>query len=147
MEARSCECSRDSASPEPDRSRDVKERTPRVDMAFVQERRSEIRLMCADMVQVHWKPPEGRSRRATALLEDISTSGACLQMESPIPLGSLIRWGSAGQHFEGVVRYCTYREIGYFVGVQFTEGTKWSKEDYQPQHLLDLERLKEQAGK
>jgi hypothetical protein len=39
------------------------------------------------------------------------------------------------------VRYCIYREIGYFVGVQFTAGSKWTRKQFEPQHLLDLERL------
>ena len=115
-----------------ERSGGVKERHNRVDMSFVQERRSEIRMMCADMVQVRWKTPGGRAMRATGLLEDISPSGACLQMERAIPLGTEIRWQSAGQAYEGAVRYCVYREIGYFVGVQFAGGVKWSREDINP---------------
>jgi hypothetical protein len=39
------------------------------------------------------------------------------------------------------VRYCAYREIGYFVGVQFDPACRWSKAHYRPQHLLDLEQL------
>ena len=116
-------------------------------MGFMQERRSEIRMLCADMVQVHWKTPAGKAERGMALLEDISVSGACLQLESAIPLGSEIRWETAGQEFEGSVRYCVYREIGHFVGVQFAGGTKWSRQAYQPQHLLDLERLIDRARK
>ena len=104
-------------------------------------------MMCADMVQVRWKTPAGKARQGMALLEDISASGACLQMESAIPLGSEISWETAGQGFEGSVRYCVYREIGHFVGVQFAGGTKWSRKAYQPQHLLDLERLIERAKK
>jgi hypothetical protein len=113
----------------------------------VEERRSEIRMMCADMVQVRWKTPAGKAMRAAALLEDISSSGACLQMESPVPLGSQIHWEAAGQEFEGSVRYSIYREIGYFVGVQFASGKRWSRKAYRPQHLLDLERLKEHGKK
>jgi hypothetical protein len=109
----------------------------------MQERRSEVRLMCADMIQVRWVPPSGGSRHATALLEDISSSGACLQMESSVPAGSAIRWSSAGQEFEGFVRYCEYRDIGYFVGIEFRDGSKWSAHAYEPQHLLDLKDLAE----
>jgi hypothetical protein len=76
-----------------------------------------------------------------ALLEDISASGACLQVESGLPLGSEIVWASARQRFEGRVRYCVYREIGYFIGVEFEPQSKWSKKAYRPQHLLDLKKL------
>jgi hypothetical protein len=105
------------------------------------ERRSEIRMLCADMVEVHWSQRGARKQRATALLEDISSSGACLQFETPMPLGTQVRLNCSGEHFTGAVRYCIYREIGYFVGVQFTAGSKWTRKQFEPQHLLDLERL------
>src|SRR6476660_1368597 len=101
----------------------------------MEERRNEGRMLCADMVEVAWTEPLGRKRTATGLLEDISPSGACLQLEIPIPLGSRMRWYSPKQEFAGIVRYCNFREIGYFVGVEFAPGLKWSKQAYKPQHL------------
>ena len=98
-------------------------------------------MLCADLVEVCWTDRAGKKLRAMALLEDISPSGACLQVESSMPLGSEIVWGSPGQRFEGRVRYCTYREIGYFVGVEFDSRSRWSKKVYRPQHLLDLKKL------
>ena len=109
-------------------------------MRNMRERRSEVRLLCADMVEVSWRN-QGRSRRATALLEDISASGACLQLETAVPCGVEICWECPSQKFVGRVRYCTYREIGFFVGVEFEGGTRWSKQVYEPRHFLDLERL------
>ena len=41
----------------------------------------------------------------------------------------------------GTVRYCVYREIGYFVGVELEKTTLWSRKHYEPQHLLDLEEM------
>src|ERR1039457_3850029 len=79
----------------------------------MQERRSEVRMLCADMVEVCWKDQAGKARRATGLLEDISASGACLQMETDVPLEAEIHWESPQQAFAGRVRYCVYREIGY----------------------------------
>jgi hypothetical protein len=108
----------------------------------MKDRRSEPRLLCADVLQVHWKMPNGhKSRSATALLEDISTSGACLQMEEEVPVGSSIYWKSPNQEFGGRVRYCEYREIGFFVGVEFAPGSKWSQTSFEPQHLLDVNQL------
>jgi len=98
-------------------------------------------MLCADMVDVCWEDKKGRVQQVTGLLEDISASGACLQFETPVPLGVEIRWGSPKQQFTGRVQYCVYREIGYFVGVEFDSGSKWSKKTYKPQHLLDLQRL------
>jgi hypothetical protein len=102
----------------------------------MQERRLETRMMCADMIEVRWNQG-ARTRHTVALLEDISPSGACLQMEAPLQMGMRIHWETPQQKFSGTVCYCEYREIGYFIGVEFAPGTRWSEEDYQPQHLLD----------
>jgi hypothetical protein len=112
------------------------------------DRRSEHRLLCADLVEVEWKDKNGRKRRQLANLEDISPSGACLQLDTAVPLHTKIQIAAPGGDMEGVVRYCVYREIGYFLGVQF-EGTRWSKKDFTPQHLFDPRRLisKEQTDK
>jgi hypothetical protein len=112
-----------------------------------QERRSEARMLCADMLEVRWKDRIGKEHTATALLEDIASSGACLQLETPIPLGAEICWDSPRQFFAGYVRYCVYREIGYFVGVEFGKASRWSESTYRPQHLLDLERMVNSAKK
>jgi hypothetical protein len=116
-------------------------------MPVMPERRSEVRMMCADMLDVFWKDGTGRKRQAVGLLEDISKSGACLQMEAPLPLGAQIGWKSSRQEFTGHVRYCSYREIGYFVGVEFDFRSRWSKRTYRPRHLLDLQTLMAGAKK
>ncbi len=110
-------------------------------MFVMAERRSEVRMMCADMLDVQWKDAAGKKRNAVGLLEDISASGACLQLDAPLPLGSQVGWTCGSQEFTGHVRYCSYREIGYFVGVEFDFRSKWSKKVYRPQHLLDLRTL------
>ena len=98
-------------------------------------------MLCADMVEVRWKDRSGCGKRTTAILEDISSSGACLQVEAPIPLGVELRWDQPKQVFQGYVRYCVYREIGYFVGVEFDPSFKWTKKAFKPQHLLDPQTL------
>jgi hypothetical protein len=113
----------------------------------MQERRSEIRMLCADMVEASWTEPTGKPRRMTALLEDISPSGACLQLDAAVPLGVMLHWKSPKQTFTGRVRYCVYREIGYFVGVEFGPKSRWSRRTYKPQHLLDLQKLVDLAHK
>ena len=60
-------------------------------------------------------------------------------------LGSEIHWESPRQQFNGYVRYCVYREIGYFVGVEFTMASRWSRKMYKPQHLLNPQRLLDHA--
>jgi hypothetical protein len=43
------------------------------------------------------------------------------------------------------VRYCVYRDIGYFLGVEFEPGFRWSVRMFRPQHLLDPRRLVSRA--
>ena len=93
------------------------------------------------MVDVVWKDKGGRLRRGVANLEDISLSGACLQVEQPIPLQTDVRIAYPKGELMGKVRYCVYREIGYFLGVEFEPGHRWSSRHYRPQHLLDPRRL------
>ena len=113
----------------------------------MEERRTEVRMLCADMLEVFWKDSTGTKGKATALLEDISASGACLQVEAAIPLAAEVRWSSPKQEFKGHVRYCVYREIGYFVGVEFDSTVRWSTRRYKPQHLLNLQNLVTQGKK
>ena len=97
-------------------------------------------MMCADMVKVSWKEA-GKRRHVMALLEDIAESGACLQFELSVPVGVVVEWQSPKLEFRGTVRYCVYREIGYFVGVEFIASSKWSRSVYRPQHMFDPRRL------
>lgn len=103
--------------------------------------RSESRMLCADLVDIRWKDKTGRGRKTTAILEDISTSGACVQIEGPIPENTIVRICLPKGQLQGTVRYCVYREIGYFVGLQFAADTKWSRKEFQPEHMLDMPRL------
>jgi hypothetical protein len=98
-------------------------------------------MLCADLVDVRWRDKGGQSKRLIANLEDISLSGACLQVDNAIPMGSLVRITYPKGEFSGVVRYCHFREIGYFVGIQFEPGCKWSSKDFRPLHLLDPRKL------
>jgi PilZ domain len=101
------------------------------------DRRLETRMLCAEMVDVQWKDKSGRTRKGVANLEDISLSGACLQFDQPVPLHSDLRISYPKGELLGTVRYCVYHEIGYFLGIEFGPGCKWTEGEFQPQHLLD----------
>src|SRR6267378_2978302 len=103
--------------------------------------RSESRMLCADLVEIRWKDKTGRGRKATAILEDISASGACVQLDGPIPQNTVVKICHPKGQLQGAVRYCVYRDIGYFIGLQFEAGSKWSRRQFQPQHMLDMPRL------
>jgi hypothetical protein len=105
------------------------------------DRRFELRMLCADLVDVKWKDQTGRTRRGVANLEDISLSGACLQVDRPVALGTPLLISYPNGELTGKVKYCVFREIGYFLGVEFEPGSRWSQRHYRPQHLLDPRRL------
>lgn len=101
----------------------------------MKERRAEARLWCSDLITVRQegaKPSEW-----TANLEDISPSGACVQLERAVPVGAILILKFGRRKFRGAVKYCRHDEIGYFAGIQFEPGRKWSREIYEPKHLLD----------
>ncbi len=111
----------------------------------MQDKRTDNRLLCAELVELVWHPESGKERRSVANLEDISLSGACVQLEREIRPGTLIAINYGDGELLGTVRYCVYREVGYFLGIELNEGSRWSSQHYKPQHLLDPRELVEQA--
>ncbi|MGI8742449.1 MAG: PilZ domain-containing protein [Bryobacteraceae bacterium] len=105
------------------------------------DKRTEPRMLCADLVDLQWKDKGGRTKKVLANLEDISLCGACLQVEVPVPIHSMIKITYPKGELVGKVRYCVYREIGYFLGVEFEAGFRWSQHQFKPQHMLDPRRL------
>jgi hypothetical protein len=108
----------------------------------LKEHRTEPRSLCADLVRVEWTDGAGNACACDALLEDISSKGACLQLELRIPENIEISV-SHGPDWTMLCQtvYCLYRDIGYFVGIRFDERTRWSETAFRPQHLLNLADL------
>ncbi len=107
----------------------------------MQERRLNIRMICADLLQVGFGDENGNIVWSAAILEDLSPSGACIQFECHVPVGSRVAIAHPKGELRGVVKYCTFWEIGYYVGLQFDEGCEWSSEHFLPENRLDLEQL------
>lgn len=113
----------------------------------IKERRTEPRLLCADFVEVEWRHENGRKCRTVANLEDISQSGACIQLDFAVPPETPVRLRRDRGDLDGVVRYCVYREIAYFLGVEFEPGQKWNERIFKPLHLFDPRLLVRQRTK
>ncbi len=111
------------------------------DNLTMQDRRINPRMLCADLVKIEWRDKSGADHTAVANLEDISLSGACLQMEEDVPLQSIVTITHEKGLFEGRVRYCVFKDIGYFLGVEFEPGHRWTAKQFKPMHLLDPRRL------
>jgi hypothetical protein len=113
------------------------------------ERRFESRFLCADLVKVEWMAgdgPDANFRTVEAVLEDISALGACVQVEERIPLGTKVSISVVSEEtarFSGWVSYCVFRDYGYFVGLRFSNETRWSSGLFEPRHLTNLEVLME----
>ena len=112
----------------------------------MKERRIEPRLLCADLIELDWTDANGRRHRDVANLEDISATGVCLQLENAVPLNTGVTLRLPEDDLVGIVRYCVHREIGYYLGVEFAEGTRWSASMFKPQHLLDPAKLAPQKA-
>ncbi|MDQ6760135.1 MAG: PilZ domain-containing protein [Acidobacteriota bacterium] len=105
------------------------------------DRRTETRMLCADLVHLEWKDKAGRTKKVLANLEDISGRGACLQIDLPLPPQTVVKISLPKNELIGKVRYCIYREIGYFLGIEFESGFRWTESEFKPQHLLDPRTL------
>jgi len=106
------------------------------------DRRAEPRLLCADLVEIHWTEKSGRNRHCAANLQDISRSGLGLQVERPVPLLATVRIIHEGGELTGRVKSCVLREAAYSLGVEFEPGFRWSPGSFRPRHLLNPRRLK-----
>ncbi|HWR50024.1 MAG TPA: hypothetical protein VN428_02900 [Bryobacteraceae bacterium] len=105
------------------------------------ERRTEPRLLCADLMQVEWTDANGSLLTACANLEDISPSGGCVQVDQAVPANTVVRLTCEHAEWTARVKYCVFRETGYFLGLQFEPGVYWSEIEFQPKHLLDPQDL------
>ena len=76
-----------------------------------------------------------------ANLEDICASGLCLQSEVRIQEGTRLSVNYGEGEFVGTVRYCVFRDAGYLLGIEFEPSSRWSTNDFQPDHLLDPREL------
>jgi len=106
------------------------------------DRRSEPRLLCADVVEIEWTEKSGHTRHSAANLEDISQSGLGLQVEHPVPLLTTVRISHERGELIGRVKSCVLRHYGYLLGVELEQGCRWSPGSFRPRHLLNPRRLK-----
>jgi hypothetical protein len=103
----------------------------------MEEKRSEQRLMCSQLVDVT-RTEGGSSHKETCNLEDLSPSGCRLQMEHGLPDGAAVTIHCGELDYPGKIRYSVWTEIGFDVGVQFEHSGLWDRNVFEPEHLLDF---------
>lgn len=103
------------------------------------ERRSEPRYMCSELVNILIRYEDQTVQQAIANLEDISRSGACVQLDEAVGVGADIEIVCSTCSFKGKVRNCRYAGGRYDVGVAFDSPGAWDASRYEPAHLLPVE--------
>jgi hypothetical protein len=104
------------------------------------ERRREPRDPLSASLSILSTDQDGRETVMHAQLLDISASGARLSMLQKLPLRSSVtfyhhKFGIGGR---GTVRFCRTGRKGYEIGLEFPNGTGWSKAMREKAGLLNL---------
>lgn len=119
----------------------------------MRHRTCETSYLCADLVKVRIESSAVGCRDVIANLEGISTSGACLLLDDPVPLDAEVHMGcfncpNRGTpdcqrcYLRGIVRHCRRAPgLGYEADVRFTAGSRWDRASYEPLHLTDPRTL------
>ena len=99
------------------------------------ERRSESRMLCADLVEVCWSDKMGMSYSAFANLEEISSHGAHLVLEVAVPPGTTLVLHMAHGDMSATVSDCRHEpDFGFALSVQLAKKSRWKS---HPRHLFD----------
>jgi hypothetical protein len=107
----------------------------------MKDKRTNPRLLCAELVELIYRDNAGYQRRKIVNLEDISQSGMCLQVEARVPEGAHVCVRHSKGQFTGVVRYSEFRDTSYFLGIEFEPESAWSEDRFRPEHLVDPREL------
>ena len=94
--------------------------------------------MCADLITLGWVDSRGRQRREIVTLDDISAAGARLRIDEALPVETPILVQHPKASYRGRIKYCIYEQDGYYAGVAWDDGYRWSKTDFEPSHLLEI---------
>jgi hypothetical protein len=109
--------------------------------------RREDRDLCADLVKVQWNTESDLIYTQWAILEDISPSGACLEIEEPIPPDTIVSLQFETDSCQARVKYCRKDKVKYLLGVEFEQGYRWSRRRFKPQHLIQFRLRKVDKSK
>jgi len=108
--------------------------------AAAPQRRMVRRLLCSDLITVHWQTQRGVARRETVVIEDYSPAGASLSAEAKIEPGTAITLRTHLESFGALVRRCERRDDGYLLGVEFDQ-PRLEENSFLPDHLFDPNEL------
>jgi len=103
--------------------------------ANMNERRSESRMLCADLVEVCWSDRTGHSRSAMANLEEVSVRGAHLLLDVALLPGTDLVLRMKQGDMSATVTDCRHEpDFGFAITVQLPKKCRWKS---HPRHLFD----------
>lgn len=105
------------------------------------DKRIEARLLCSDLADVYTADGKSWKPRGTAVVEDVSQSGVCIQLHEPLPNETVVRLCYPAGELKARVCYCAYRDSGYFIGLKLDTLSRWSFAMHRTRHLLDPRNL------
>jgi hypothetical protein len=103
-------------------------------------RRKSHRLLCSDLITVHWGSGRGYGLQEAAVLEDFSPTGASLYIAVEIQSGAAVTIRTAGESFGAQVLRCEWRDNGYLLGIEFDK-PRHEESSFLPDHLVDPKDL------
>ncbi len=87
-------------------------------MLCVRDDRREPRKVLIARVQLRWQDAAGLARLSTALVEDLSKSGAGIRISEAIVPGTRLEVAGRGEVYFALVKNCRPDGAAYLIGVQ-----------------------------
>lgn len=107
-------------------------------MSFQDEKRRVARKMCSDLAEVSFQDQTGRRICDIGVIEDVGSYGISISMNLPVPVDSDVEVQIKDFRTRARVRYCNLTDYSFQVGLEFAAGYEWSREKWEPDHLLVL---------
>ena len=102
------------------------------------ERRDGPRQMCSELVRISFQDPGGQWVSETGVLEDVSPSGLGVSLNIPVSVGDSVRVLTEGFFGSAKVCHCRFEQYSYSLGLEFSDGYTWDRNDWEPPHLLAI---------
>jgi hypothetical protein len=94
------------------------------------------RYLCSELVTLRVS-----SIGSIVNLEEIWREGAILECEDAVEDGVAVEMQCGDVVFAGRVIQVERHEVGWRVEVEFSQGTPWDQERFQPRHMLDASQF------
>jgi hypothetical protein len=107
-------------------------------MTHVHDRRSHVRALCSELVQISFRDQRGRRVQETAVLEDLAERGVRISLSLPLTPGCQVGLLAGAFEANARVRYCEMADSGFAVGLEFAGDFRWDENKWAPEHLLRL---------